>query len=90
MTRKAMPWVVIDYCEGCGSCLASCKRGCLSLYETEDEGIFVPWIIDTDRCTGCGNCANSCILGGISMTSYVDDAVDRFHTYIKEKKLKTP
>jgi NAD-dependent dihydropyrimidine dehydrogenase PreA subunit len=83
-----MPWVIPEYCEGCGSCIAVCKRGCLAFFETDQEGVFIPWIADTDKCTGCGKCAGMCSLGGIAMTGYREDAVKRFESFLKEGRLK--
>lgn len=76
--QQVLPWIVLDYCEGCTSCVASCRRGCLKMFATQDEEVFVPWIEDVERCTGCGLCSEACVLGGISMTAYVGEAAERF------------
>jgi ferredoxin len=76
-TPKQFPWIIPEYCEGCGGCISQCKYGCLDLYETEIPEIYTVWIADASKCTGCGFCGNSCIMGGITMTSYVDMAIER-------------
>jgi ferredoxin len=88
MPERFMPWVIPEYCEGCGSCIAACKRDCLSFFETEHRGIFIPWMANTDKCSGCGKCADICSLGGISMTTYREDAIRRFKSFLTEGKLK--
>lgn len=75
---KRLPWVIPANCEGCGSCVNHCKRGCLKMMETNIEGIFVPWLEEPHKCSGCGQCTSSCIMGAISMTNYVDMAAMRF------------
>ncbi len=79
-----LPWIILDYCEGCTSCVAACRRGCLSMFATQEEDVFVPWIEDVGRCTGCGLCSEACVLGGISMTAYVSEATERFQNKLED------
>jgi len=52
---KLMPAVVDENkCIGCGSCVAECPAGAVSL---NDQGIAV---VDKEKCTGCGRCAKAC------------------------------
>lgn len=81
---RTLPWIIPDYCEGCTSCVAACKRGCLVMFATQDEDVFVPWMEDIGRCTGCGRCSEACVLGGISMTSYTDEAAERFRKKVED------
>ena len=83
-----LPWIIPDYCEGCTSCVASCRRGCLKMFATQDEDVFVPWIEDVKRCTGCGLCSAACVLGGISMTTYVSEAVERFQKKLNDGSVR--
>ncbi len=82
--RTALPWIVPEYCEGCTSCVAACKRGCLAMFATRDEDVFVPWMADPALCTGCGRCSEVCVLGGISMTAYQDEAAMRFKSKLED------
>ena len=82
---EALPWVIPDRCEGCASCVSACRRRLLSMIETAPE-IFVPWLEDVDQCTGCGLCESACAWGAICLTSYVDDARERF---LKTRPLAT-
>jgi MinD superfamily P-loop ATPase len=88
MKPKSIPWVTPEYCEGCGSCLAACKKGCLSLFATETPEVFIVWMKDPSVCSGCGRCSEVCVMGGISMTSYVDDAAARFYRFIETGKVR--
>ncbi len=80
MSRKsdARPWVIPERCEGCGSCVDACKRELLSMIETAQPQVFVPWLDEVDECTGCGQCETACIWGAICLTSYVEEARHRF------------
>lgn len=47
------------------------------MVETEPD-IYVPWLKDVDQCTGCGLCEAACAWGAICLTSYVEEACERF------------
>lgn len=72
-TEPMLPWIIPESCEGCADCVSACPHG-LSMHETSNEGVFVPWLDDVDACFGCGRCELACTWGAISMTTYVDDA----------------
>ncbi len=78
MSKKQMPWVIPVSCEGCGDCVNKCPKHVLEMTPTNVEGIFVPWMVDTDLCGGCGLCAGACVMGGIVMTEYIEQATERF------------
>jgi Na+-translocating ferredoxin:NAD+ oxidoreductase RNF subunit RnfB len=88
MNPKTMPWVIPEYCEGCGSCIASCRKGCLSLFATEKPEIYIVWTDKPEDCTGCGRCSEGCVMGGITMTAYREKAIERFHQYIANGKVR--
>ena len=46
-------------CYGCGACVASCPRHCISL--EEDEKGFLKARIDKEQCVNCGICETKCI-----------------------------
>jgi Pyruvate/2-oxoacid:ferredoxin oxidoreductase delta subunit len=80
MKPAALPWIIVEYCEGCTVCVRSCPKKCLEMFPADEEGIYVPWVTDVDECVGCGKCAESCVMGGIAMTVYVDEARERLAT----------
>lgn len=45
-------------CCGCGACVASCPRGCLTMARDE-EGFDYP-VVAPERCTQCGTCVDVC------------------------------
>src|SRR5512147_396427 len=75
---SVLPWVIPEYCEGCASCISACRRGLLFMIETEQDGVFVPWMDDVDSCTGCGMCEAACPVSAICLTSYPQKARERF------------
>jgi len=77
---RLIPWVVPEQCEGCSDCVHACPVQGLKMYETESEGIFIPWLSDPDVCVSCGKCAAVCASGGIVLTTHVDEARQRFLT----------
>lgn len=46
------------HCCGCGACVNSCPKQCISLVE-DNEGFLYP-TIDIDNCIDCGACERSC------------------------------
>ncbi|MBZ0155408.1 MAG: 4Fe-4S dicluster domain-containing protein [Alphaproteobacteria bacterium] len=80
LAQKALPWVIPAQCEGCAECVNACPVHGLDMWETENEGIFIPWLSNPDACIGCGKCERACTWGAVSLTSYVEDARVRFLT----------
>ncbi len=77
---RLIPWVVPEQCEGCSDCVHACAVQGLKMYETGNEGIFIPWLSDPDACVSCGKCAAVCCSGGIVLTTHVEEAKQRFLT----------
>lgn len=77
---RVIPWVVPEQCEGCSDCVHACPVQGLKMYETENEGIFIPWLSDPDACVSCGKCAAVCASSGVAMTTHVEEAKERFLT----------
>lgn len=77
---RVIPWVVPEQCEGCVDCVHICPVQGLKMYETDSEGVFIPWLSDPDACVSCGKCAAVCSSGGIILTTHVEDAKKRFLT----------
>lgn len=77
---RMIPWVVPEQCEGCSDCVHACPVMGLKMYETDNEGVFIPWMSDPDKCVSCGKCSAVCASAGIVMTAHVEDAKTRFMT----------
>lgn len=48
-----------DLCVGCGTCIALCPNGAISLEKNFNEGIYTPHIC-SDKCNNCGICIKIC------------------------------
>ncbi|MGZ4805081.1 MAG: 4Fe-4S binding protein, partial [Ilumatobacteraceae bacterium] len=61
IAEKPLPFLVPEYCKGCGRCIASCIKDCISL-GTEINPLtgLVPIVLDLTRCNGCGLCIDAC------------------------------
>lgn len=79
-TQRVLPWVIPMQCEGCADCVNSCPVHGLEMWETENHGVFIPWLSNPDACIGCGKCEKACTWGAVSLTSYVKEARLRFLT----------
>jgi pyruvate/2-oxoacid:ferredoxin oxidoreductase alpha subunit/NAD-dependent dihydropyrimidine dehydrogenase PreA subunit len=61
MVRKAPPFLVAEYCKGCGRCIASCTKGCIALgAEINPATGLVPVVLDLETCNACGLCIDAC------------------------------
>ncbi|MEW6410014.1 MAG: NADH-quinone oxidoreductase subunit NuoF [Nitrospirota bacterium] len=77
---RVIPWVIPEQCEGCSDCVHACPVHGLKMYETENEGIFIPWLSDPDLCVSCGKCSAVCSSSGVVLTTHVQEAKQRFLT----------
>ncbi len=48
-----------EMCTGCGLCASVCPAKCLEIV-LDDDGFYVPKLIDTKACVKCGICTNLC------------------------------
>jgi pyruvate/2-oxoacid:ferredoxin oxidoreductase alpha subunit/NAD-dependent dihydropyrimidine dehydrogenase PreA subunit len=61
VAEKPKPFVVPEYCKGCGRCIGSCIKNCFTLgTEINPETGLVPIILDLTECNGCGLCYDAC------------------------------
>lgn len=77
---RVIPWVIPEQCEGCSDCDHACPVQGIKMFETDNEGVFIPWMPDPDKCVSCGKCAAVCASAGIVLTTHVEDAKTRFLT----------
>jgi 2-oxoglutarate ferredoxin oxidoreductase subunit delta len=54
MDRRKPPCINIDWCKGCGLCVAFCPRGTLALNIGKVEVQY------PENCIGCGLCQQIC------------------------------
>ena len=61
LKEKPKPFLLPDYCKGCGRCISACARGCISLSGEIDSATgFVPVKVDLEKCNACGLCMDAC------------------------------
>jgi electron transport complex protein RnfB len=71
VARSAFRAVVeTDSCVGCGTCLARCQFGALSLSDGTAH-------IDADRCAGCGLCVTTCSAEALRLERRPEDEVQK-------------
>ena len=61
VSERPKPYLVPDYCKGCGRCVSVCVKGCIA-YDNEINPAtgVVPVILDLEKCNGCGLCIEAC------------------------------
>lgn len=60
-SKKPRPALVRQYCKGCGRCIESCPKHCISLGDEIDPSSgYTPVLLDLDECTACGLCFGAC------------------------------
>ena len=53
--------ILVEYCKGCGLCVASCPNEVLQLAdEVTADGTRVAMVLETGVCEGCGRCYLMC------------------------------
>lgn len=61
LKEKPKPFLVPEYCKGCGRCVSVCVKGCISFAdEINPVTGLVPVVLDLEKCTGCGLCIEAC------------------------------
>lgn len=61
LVERPKPFVFPEYCKGCGRCIESCPKHCIS-HGTEINPAtgLIPIILDLEACNGCGLCITAC------------------------------
>ena len=61
MPKVHLNKVLCKGCEGCGLCVAFCRKGVLKASgKLSEKGIIPPEITALDECTGCKSCMIYC------------------------------
>lgn len=59
--EKPKPFVFPEFCKGCGRCISSCPKDCITLgTEINPATGLVPVRLDLTNCNGCGLCFVAC------------------------------
>jgi pyruvate/2-oxoacid:ferredoxin oxidoreductase alpha subunit/NAD-dependent dihydropyrimidine dehydrogenase PreA subunit len=61
VAERPKPFVFPEFCKGCGRCIGSCPKHCISA-GTEINPLtgLVPVVLDLEACNGCGLCITAC------------------------------
>ncbi|MCL1892876.1 MAG: 3-methyl-2-oxobutanoate dehydrogenase subunit VorB [Holophagaceae bacterium] len=59
--ERLKPYLVKEYCKGCGRCISVCKRGCI-VFSKEINHLtgIAPVDLDLEKCNSCGLCIDAC------------------------------
>ncbi|MBL7960367.1 3-methyl-2-oxobutanoate dehydrogenase subunit VorB [bacterium] len=61
MKSRPKPYVFPEYCKGCGRCIDSCPKGCITMgKEVNPLTGLIPIELELDQCSGCGLCISAC------------------------------
>jgi pyruvate/2-oxoacid:ferredoxin oxidoreductase alpha subunit/NAD-dependent dihydropyrimidine dehydrogenase PreA subunit len=61
VAEKPKPFLIPEYCKGCGRCVDVCTKGCIAFStEINPKTGLVPVVLDLTNCTGCGLCIEAC------------------------------
>lgn len=59
--KRPLPHLEPQYCKGCGRCIGSCPKSCISFSDEVDPRTgLVPVTLDLEDCNGCGLCLAAC------------------------------
>jgi pyruvate/2-oxoacid:ferredoxin oxidoreductase alpha subunit/NAD-dependent dihydropyrimidine dehydrogenase PreA subunit len=59
--QRHTPYLVPEYCKGCGRCIDACPKHCIELgTEVNPLSGMVPVHLDLEACNGCGLCIGAC------------------------------
>jgi len=61
LKERPKPFLLPDFCKGCGRCINACAKDCITLGSEIDAATgFVPVVLDLENCNGCGLCMDAC------------------------------
>jgi 2-oxoisovalerate ferredoxin oxidoreductase alpha subunit len=60
-SERPKPFLFPEYCKGCGRCISSCPKHCISYgTEIDPQTGLLPVVLDLETCNGCGLCITAC------------------------------
>jgi pyruvate/2-oxoacid:ferredoxin oxidoreductase alpha subunit/NAD-dependent dihydropyrimidine dehydrogenase PreA subunit len=58
---KPKPFLLPQYCKGCGRCIEACARHCIEMgTEIDPRTGLIPVVLDLENCSACGLCMTAC------------------------------
>jgi len=61
LKERPKPFLLPEYCKGCGRCISACVKGCISYgQEINPKTGLLPVVLDSDKCNACGLCIDAC------------------------------
>ena len=59
--EKPKPFLLPEYCKGCGRCIEACARHCIETgTEINPQTGLVPVVLHLENCSACGLCLTAC------------------------------
>lgn len=59
--EKPKPFLLPEYCKGCGRCISACPKHCIALGDAINPKTgMIPVVLDLEVCNGCGLCISAC------------------------------
>jgi pyruvate/2-oxoacid:ferredoxin oxidoreductase alpha subunit/NAD-dependent dihydropyrimidine dehydrogenase PreA subunit len=59
--ERPKPFLIPEYCKGCGRCIGVCAKGCIAFgKEINPLTGIAPIVLDLDKCNACGLCSEAC------------------------------
>jgi pyruvate/2-oxoacid:ferredoxin oxidoreductase alpha subunit/NAD-dependent dihydropyrimidine dehydrogenase PreA subunit len=59
--EKPKPFLLPQYCKGCGRCIEACARHCIEIgTEIDPRTGLIPVVLDLENCSACGLCMTAC------------------------------
>src|SRR5512134_3011110 len=59
--EKPKPFLLPEYCKGCGRCIEACARHCIEMgTEINPRTGLVPVVLNLENCSACGLCMTAC------------------------------
>jgi len=61
LKERPKPFLLPDYCKGCGRCISACAKDCISLGDEINSATgYVPVVLHLENCSACGLCMDAC------------------------------
>ena len=61
LKERPKPFVLPEFCKGCGRCISACPKHCISMgTEINPKTGLTPIVLDLTNCNGCGLCIDAC------------------------------